>query len=224
MINKGFIDEMKWNAVGYTGKWIIDVIGASLRIEKTGWDRVAPIFRSRKYIMCLWHSRLLVLSYIHQHSNVLVLVSQSKDGEIIARILDKQGHETMRGSSTRGGLRALAGMIKNIKENNRPAAFTPDGPQGPRFKIKPGIIALAKKTGYPIIPMSYNASKIKVINSWDRFIVPMPFSRCQLIYGAPIYVPASTDDDQANVYQEKLQNEMDRITKWVDNHFNHVID
>ena len=220
---KELIAKMKWTAIGYLGKWIIDGIGMTLKIEKVDWERVSDIFHSQKYIMCFWHSRLVLLSYVHKKSNVLVLVSQSKDGEIIARILDKQGHETMRGSSTRGGLRALAGMIRNLREHDRPAAFTPDGPQGPRFKVKPGVITLAKKTGYPIIPLCYNASRIKVFNSWDRFVLPKPFSKSKIIYGEPIYVPASADEVQEKQYLEKLQNEMDRITHWVDHHFNHEI-
>ena len=221
---KEIVEEIKWHTIGYLGKWIIDGIGMTLNIEKVDWEQVSHLFQSKKYIMCFWHSRLVVLSYVHKKSNVLVLVSQSKDGEIIARILDKQGQETMRGSSTRGGLRAMAGMIKALKEEVRPAAFTPDGPQGPRFKVKPGVITLAKKTGYPIIPLSYNAARIKVFNSWDRFILPKPFSTCKLIYGEPIYVPASIDDVEEKQYLEKLQNEMDRITHWVDHHFNHEID
>ena len=221
---KNLLEEIKWQAIGFLGKWLIDGIGMTLKIEKIGWDRVEHIFKSQKYIMCFWHSRLLALSYVHKRTNVLVLVSQSKDGEIIARILDKQGHRTMRGSSTRGGLRALAGMIKKLKENDQPAAFTPDGPQGPRFKMKPGVIALARKTGYPIIPMTYNASRIKMFNSWDRFIMPKPFSECKIIYGEPVYIPESTDETQEKRYMEKLQEELDRITQWVDSFYNHRID
>lgn len=220
---KDFFEEMKWNAVGWTGKLIIDGLCLTLRMDKVGWERVAPLFKSGKYIMSLWHSRLLVLSYMHKNSNVLVLVSQSKDGEIIKRILDKQGQETMRGSSTRGGLRALAGMIRNLKENQRPGAVTPDGPQGPRFKVKPGIITLAKKTGYPILPMSYSADKIKIFSSWDRFILPMPFGSSTLVYGEPIYVPSRADENQERACMEKLQEEMDRITGFADNLYNHKI-
>ena len=217
------MDELKWNAIGIAGKWIIDGICLTLSIKKTGWEKVAPILESGKYILCLWHSRLFVLSHLHKNSNVLVLVSQSKDGEIIKRILDRQGHETMRGSSTRGGLRALAGMIKNLRENQRPAAVTPDGPQGPRFVIKPGIIALAKKTGFAILPMSYNARKIKIIKSWDRFILPIPFSSCRVIYGEPLYVPADADEKVEKKCLSELQAEMDRITRSVDQHYHHNI-
>lgn len=220
---KKIIEEFKWTAVGIIGKLLIDAICLTLKIEKVGWERVAPTFKSGKYIMSLWHSRLFVLSYVHKNSNVLVLVSQSKDGEIIKRILDRQGQEAMRGSSTRGGLRALAAMIKNLKTNQRPGAFTPDGPQGPRFIVKPGIITLAKKTGYPIMPMSYNAGKIKIFNSWDRFVLPMPFSSCTLVYGEPVYVPKDADEVLERACLDKVQEEMNRITELADTLYHHRI-
>ena len=222
-VTKAIIEELKWMAVGHLGKWIIDAIGATLDIERVDWPRVAPYFKSGKYILCFWHSRLVVISYVHKKSNVLVLVSQSKDGEIIARILDCQGQATMRGSSTRGGLRALAAMIRSLKEDIRPAAFTPDGPQGPRFVVKPGVITLAKKTGYPILPLCYSARNVRVFNSWDRFMLPMPFSKAVIMYGKPMWVPKSADAATEAFLLKQLQTEMERVTDATDGQFNHNI-
>ena len=115
-----------------------------------------------------------MISYIFSGWDGAILVSRSNDGEIIARILQRQGHETIRGSTAKGGLRALATLIKRLKARPRPGVIIPDGPQGPRFKVQPGVIILAKKTGYPIIPVTYSARWMKVFKSWDRFILPCP--------------------------------------------------
>ena len=178
---------------------------------------------SKKIIAACWHSRILLVSYLYKGWNAAILVSRSKDGEIIARILEKQGHEAIRGSSTRGGLRALSRLIKGLKENKRPAVIIPDGPQGPRFIVQPGVIALAKKTGSPILPISYSAKKIKVFNSWDRFILPFPFTTCRIVYGNPVYVPQKADRETEAKCRIQLEAELNRITTGADNCFGHII-
>ena len=214
-----FFSELKWKLIGIIGKCFIDCLFLTTRIETIGWEKVKDIIHSRKLILAFWHSRLLLPSYMLKGLNFLVLVSQSKDGEIISRIIKKQGQDSMRGSSTRGGLRALAGMIKNLKENERPGAFTPDGPQGPRFKAKPGVITCAKKTGFPIVPVSYSAGNMKVFGSWDRFILPLPFSRCRIAYGNPVYVPRTADENEEKKYLLELETELNRLTREVDQYF-----
>ena len=143
-----------------------------------GFDKVRPIINSKKFIYAAWHSRLLLLNYLSKGLAGTAMVSNSEDGEFVARILERQGHEAIRGSTTRGGIKALSGLIKNIKEKQRPGLIIPDGPQGPRFKVKSGIIILARETGYPVLPFSFSAKKIKIFASWDRFILPHPFTKC----------------------------------------------
>jgi lysophospholipid acyltransferase (LPLAT)-like uncharacterized protein len=216
-------NEVKYYLIGILGKLIIDLLFLTSKIDIIGEEKVAAIINSKKYIFAFWHSRLLLISYIHKMKNVLVLVSQSKDGEIISRILLRQGQATVRGSSTRGGIRAMAGMIKDLKETGRPGCVTPDGPQGPRFKVKPGIISIAQKTGYAIVPITYSASKIKIFSSWDRFILPHPFSRCRLIYGDPFFIPRNASEEEQNKYCDMLETELIKITKEADSHFGHNI-
>ena len=112
-------------------------------------------------------------------------------------------------------------MIKRMKQNNRPAGIIPDGPQGPRFKIQSGVITLAKKTGYPIIPMSYSANRIKIFNSWDRFMLPFPFSTCRIIYGRPIFISKDADQVEEEKYLTDLEEELNRLTRRADQYFNH---
>ncbi|MFC1857991.1 lysophospholipid acyltransferase family protein [Thermodesulfobacteriota bacterium] len=220
---KKTITEIKWKLVGILGKLIIDLLFCGTRIESVGFEPVKPIIFSRKFIFSLWHSRILLFSYLYKWWHGVALVSQHEDGEFVARVLQQQGHETIRGSTTKGGLRALAKMIKYMKEKSKPGTVIPDGPQGPRFKVQPGIITLAKKTGFPIIPISYSAKKAKVFLSWDRFMLPYPFTDCRVIYGNPVYVPANSSRDEEKGWQRRLEEEMCRITHEVDRHFGHHI-
>ena len=222
--NKNRLAEIKWNLVGGLGKLFIDILFFTLRIERNGYSSVRPVISSHRFILAFWHSRILLISYLYKGWNGVAIVSQSEDGEIIARILKKQGQEPIRGSTTRGGIRALAKQIRCLKERVRPGAVIPDGPQGPRFKAQPGVIVLAKKTGYPIVPVSYSAKKIKIFNSWDRFILPHPFTRCLAVYGEPIYVPKDVDSDGVNMYRLRLEQELCRITFEADQQFGHTIE
>lgn len=202
------LSELKWRLIGLLGKGIVTAIFATSRIDTDGYDDPAAVLRSGNIIGAIWHSRILIFSYLFQGWGGAILVSASDDGEIIARILERQGHEPIRGSTTRGGLRAMAALIKRVK-NGRHACITPDGPQGPRFQVQPGIITLAKKTGAPIIPMTYSARHAKILPSWDRFMLPRPFTRCRVIYGEPIRVPT----DATPVEQECLRIRLERILR-----------
>jgi len=217
------VEELKWKLIGIFGKLLVDLLFKTTRIETVGFEKVGPIINSRRFIFAFWHSRILLINYLYQGWDAAVLVSQSKDGEFIARVVRRQGHEPIRGSTTRGGLRALSQMIKSLKEKRRPAGMIPDGPQGPRFKVQPGIIMLAKKTGFPIIPVTYSASRVKVFNSWDRFILPIPFARCRVIYGDPVSVPAKADPATTSDCRLRLERELCRITADADHFYGHLI-
>ncbi len=216
--------EINWRLVGILGKLLVDFIFRTGVIEIKGQKPLENLMKSRKYIMAIWHSRIMLFSYFFKGMNGSALVSRSDDGEIIARILQAQGHETVRGSTSKGGMRAMSKLIKDLKNKRRPGAIIPDGPRGPRFQVQPGVIMLAKKTGYPIIPASYSAKKIKVFSSWDRFILPYPFTRCRMVYGKLISVPADADSVGLENCRKALENELNRITKSADRHFGHQID
>ncbi len=216
--------EIKWKLVGILGKLLVDFIFSTSIIEIKGQKPLENLMKSRKYIMAIWHSRIMLVSYLFKGTNASILVSRSDDGEIIARILQAQGHETVRGSTSKGGLRAMSKLIKDLKNKRRPGAIIPDGPRGPRFQVQPGVIMLAKKTGYPIIPASYSAKKIKVFSSWDRFVLPYPFTRCRMVFGKPIPVSPDADPVGLENCRKALENELNRITKSADRHFGHQID
>ncbi len=191
-----------------------------MKIELRGFEKARPIINSRKFIYAAWHSRLLLPNYLSRGLEGTAMVSASEDGEFVARILKRQGHEAFRGSTTRGGLKALSALIKELKEKQRPCIIIPDGSQGPRFKVKFGIIILARETGYPVLPFSYSAKRMKVFSSWDRFILPYPFTKCLGIYGKPFYVPKDADKDDLMRYRNLLEKELNCLTKEADSCFN----
>ena len=176
---------------------------------------------SGRYIAAIWHSRILVFSYLYRHTHAAVLVSRSEDGEIIARILKSQGFDPVRGSTNRGGLRALAVLIKRVRRGQT-AVIIPDGPRGPRYRVQPGVITLAKKTGVPILPMAYSAAHRHVFTSWDRFLLPRPFTRCRVVYGKPVCVPENAEPKMQEESRMELETELRRITEEADRHFGHT--
>lgn len=147
--------------------------------------------------------------YLQRNRGMCGLVSKSNDGEYMARILRLFGFSIVRGSTTSGGFTSLRGLIKAARDGCS-LAITPDGPRGPVFKVKPGVIYLAKKAGIPIIPTACTLSKKKIIRSWDRFQFPLPFGRIQAFYGAPLFV-AATDDITAKAVE--LENILNSLTE-----------
>ena len=217
------LEELKWNLVGLFGKWLIDALFMGSRIETIGRDRLRPLLESRKVIFAFWHSRILLVSYIYKGLNAVTLVSKSKDGEIIARILHRQGQFSVRGSTGKGGLRALAQQIKRMNTTGDPGAVIPDGPQGPCCKVQPGIITLAQKTGFSIVPITYSARRVKVFDSWDRFMLPWPFTRCRVVYGEPVRIEPDADAASRERSRKFLETELCRITSEADDYFGHRI-
>jgi hypothetical protein len=145
----------------------------------------------RQPILALWHGRILPGLHHFRNRGVVVITSQNFDGEWIARILHKFGFGTARGSSSRGGARALVQMRRDLAAG-RPAAFTVDGPRGPARVVQPGVAFLAGATGHPILPYTIESDRHWTLKSWDRTQIPKPFSTVALVIGEPIGI-ASTD-------------------------------
>jgi lysophospholipid acyltransferase (LPLAT)-like uncharacterized protein len=213
---------IKWRLIGLAGKLLIDFLFIFSPVERMGCSQVSRLIKSRRFIFAFWHSRILLLSYIYKRLNAAIMVSNSADGEIIAQVLQRHGHSTIRGSTRKGGLRALRDQIADMRANGRPGVVIPDGPQGPRHKVQIGVILLSKKTGFPIIPIAYSSKRRKVINSWDRFILPFPWIRGVIVYGHPIEVPADSDAATLERCSRDLEAELNRITALADKRFGHT--
>ncbi len=175
------------------------------------------INKDKAFIISLWHCCIIGGAGILDNMYLHGLASQSRDGEIISRILEKFKIFNIRGSSTRGGVSALKEMISAGKENKR-LAITPDGPKGPAFKVKMGVVTIASKTGLPIIPFHYEALKQKIINSWDQMRLPFPlFNKLIIRYGEPIYVPENLTDEDYEYYislvEKKMLENIEKVQK-----------
>ena len=164
-------------------------------------------------IVSSWHNRNVMAIYTFQsvagpHAKKLVpLISASKDGGLAASAMRSFGLNSIRGSSSRGGMVALKQMTKHLQEGSH-VAFTPDGPRGPKYSVQGGVVAAAKLTGAVIVPMTYHAKRHKRLKSWDQLIVPLPFGRLQFAYGPPIVVPRDRPSHMLSEYSERLRESM----------------
>ena len=194
---------------------LITLITRSLRLSFEGHDRYLAIRREGKgCIVAFWHESFFILPEIHRGENVHVLVSRHADGEIIHRVLARFGNATVRGSSSEGGREALAQLVGRA-EDGFCLAITPDGPRGPRRELKPGVVALAQKTGLPIVLMANASERTWVLRSWDRFRVPKPFSRVRVVYSEPIPIDRDLSGEEfesaRRMVEERLNQLCDRV-------------
>ena len=176
--------------VGLTSRiiWVNRVIREELEASGDG------------FIYAFWHGRQVFLTYLHRHTPVHPLISQSSDGELIARVCRSFGMEPVRGSTSKGGTEALLQM-RSLMDTGDQIAFTPDGPRGPLRQVQSGVLFVAQKTGRPIVPVAVGAKRHWLFKgSWDEFIVPKPFNRIAVIYGEGIHV-SPADDLKAKAHE-----------------------
>ena len=192
---------------------IISILGRTIRWETKGLEHLEQVEASGSTpVFCLWHNRLFAGTYFLRGRGIVVITSQSRDGEYIARFLKRFGFGTVRGSSTRGGVKALVEMIRLMRSGHA-MAFTVDGPRGPRYEAKSGAILLAKKTGNPLLPFTVECERFWTIGSWDRLQIPKPFTRARFEMGEPIEVAATVRDDEIELKRLELQDALNRLAE-----------
>jgi lysophospholipid acyltransferase (LPLAT)-like uncharacterized protein len=169
--------------------------------------------RAAMYV--LWHGRLLPCSYHHRKCGLATLISLHRDGDYISGVVEKWGFQVLRGSSSRGGTKALRQMVRLLR-GGTPIAVTPDGPRGPRQEMKLGPLLAAQMAGVPVIPVSAGTDRAWWFEGWDRFMVPKPFSRIRLKYGEPVPVPPDADEAAIERIAAELQTALNRLTADVD--------
>ena len=149
----------------------------------------------------VWHNRLLGAITTHANKGIGAVISQSQDGELISRAVERMGYHALRGSSSRGGVEALRGVFRHARAGYD-VVFTPDGPKGPRYEVQPGAAYAAQRLGLPVLPLGVAASPKKVFASWDRFQLPLPFSRVEIVYGKPLIF---SKKDPVETIQEQIR-------------------
>jgi lysophospholipid acyltransferase (LPLAT)-like uncharacterized protein len=171
----------------------------------------------RPFIGVTWHRSTIFSCYYFGAFHPLVLFSQSPDGEYMARFAERCGMVPVRGSSTRGGERALIQMIRALREGRRICATVLDGPQGPPYQAKAGFLFLAKKTGLPLIPLIWSSAKaITLESTWDKTMIPRPFSEVVVQYGDPLWVPADCSEEALETLRREVEGRLNRIMVEVD--------
>ncbi|HLM60611.1 MAG TPA: lysophospholipid acyltransferase family protein [Pyrinomonadaceae bacterium] len=192
---------------------LIKIIGKTIRYETEGWENYEQIERDNKIpIYAFWHNRIFAGTYFFRNRGIIVITSQSFDGEYIARFIQRFGYGAVRGSSTRGGVGALVEMIRLMKKG-LPMGFTVDGPKGPKYVAKTGAVLLAKKTGNPIMPFVVETENFWTINSWDELQIPKPFTRAKIFIAEPVYVAPDADESEIENKRQALQSKLDEAVK-----------
>jgi hypothetical protein len=200
------------------------LLGSAARALATSW-RIRLVNEERwralkadaqPVIFLLWHEALLPLLWQHRKQDIAIVVSEARDGQYLSDLAISLGYRALRGSSTRGGARALLGAVRELQAG-RSVAFTPDGPRGPRRELKPGVIAAAQRGGGVILPIHAEPDRAWRLHSWDRFMIPKPLARVFIKYGRPFLVGAGEDGFSQGLEQAALRlEEISGKGAWVD--------
>ena len=193
----------------------VRALGATLRLTESGVDALRPRWAAgQPLIYAVWHGRILMIPWLTARlrrtrgaRGVRVLASRSRDGELVARWVARFGLGVVRGSSSRGGAEALRALAASVRAGED-VAVVPDGPLGPRERVQAGIVVLAATTGAPIVPLAFAARPARRLASWDRFLVPLPFARAALVFGAADTVSWELDRETARVRVERALHEV----------------
>ena len=199
----------------WTGYWFIRLIGPTLRVPISFEDGAQQTLDQHPLIGSFWHSCLIPATYICRNLGVRVMSSNSYDGEYMGRIIHQFGFVAVKGSSSRNAVRALLGLCRALADGWT-VAFTLDGPRGPRHKVKPGPVALARSSGVPLTMFHAAVDKAWVLNTWDRLMIPVPFSRVLVRFGKLIPVPAKASDEDVERYTNELQSALDRVREFAE--------
>lgn len=194
---------------------------APVREEGAAFTRRRVFEEGQRVIFAFWHNRLLYMIYylssrfVWKGHPLSSIASPSRDGEHLARVIRRFGGDVARGSSHHDGLTGFREMLRRF-DRNHGLIVTPDGPRGPRYRVQEGVIALARLTRLPIMPVTYSVPSPLRLRSWDRFIVPRPHTAVRVVYGEPLWVAADADADAREVSRMALESELRRITREAD--------
>jgi lysophospholipid acyltransferase (LPLAT)-like uncharacterized protein len=195
------------------GYWFIRLVGPTLRVSVSREDGAQETIGQRPLIVSFWHACMIPATYVCRDIGVRVMSSNSYDGEYMGRIIRKFGFVAVKGSSSRNAVRALLGLRRALHEGWT-VAFSLDGPRGPRYKVKPGPVALARSSAVPLSVFHMAVDRAWILNTWDRLIIPKPFSRVLMRFGKMIVVPPHATDEDLELYQQQLQESLDRVCEF----------
>ena len=200
-------------AIAGAGYPLLNALGHTLRWRVEGLHHLDAIRASgRQPVMAFWHGRILSATFYFRRRGIVVITSENFDGEWIARIIERFGYGTARGSTSRGGRRAMLQLVRDMQQG-KAAGFTLDGPRGPARVAQPGALWLARTTGNPVLPFHLEASRAWMLGSWDRTQIPKPFSTVALVVGEPMNVAADATDEQLEAARMELESRLLALEK-----------
>ena len=199
---------------------LVRLLGATLRLRVEGVDALVPHWTAaRPLIYCVWHGRILMVPWVnarlrrtHGARAVSVMTSRSRDGGLVGGYVRRFGLDVVRGSSSRGGVTALRALVTAVRAG-RDVALVPDGPRGPRGQLGPGVVALAGLTGAPVVPVGFAARPANRLATWDAFLVPAPFARAAVVFGAATTIARDADRERA---RKEVERGLDEVTAAAD--------
>ncbi len=199
----------------WAGYWFIRLLGPTLRVSVSYEAGAQKTLDQRPLVASFWHSCIIPATYIFRDMGIRVMSSYSYDGEYMGRIIKRFGFVAVKGSSSRNPIRALLGLRRAL-EDGWTVAFTLDGPRGPRHKVKPGPVGLGKPSGLPLTSFHAAVEKAWVLNSWDRMMIPRPFSRVLVRVGRLIPVPQDASEADLERCTAELQTTLDRVCQFAE--------
>ncbi len=209
------IKEIKQNLLRNLGNIflhsIINVLCKSVKVNRINYEVVENLLsKKQNFVLAFWHGTMLIPWYFHRNQNFSALISQSKDGALLANSLVKWNYKVIRGSSHKGGKEALEILLKNSKQNFS-VAITPDGPTGPPRVMKAGAVITAQRSGIPLVLCGVASNKKFIFNSWDKFEVPKFFSKVSMKYSEPIFIDINLSRDETSKIIEQCDSELNRL-------------
>lgn len=209
----GFVPWLASVAVGLLARtWRVDVVEGREVLERV-------LTRREPMVWCVWHNRigagagLFVRRMVPSGTDYTLLTSASRDGALSAAVAAGRGRRVVRGSSSRGGARALLDVIRTVKGHGSSPILVPDGPRGPAYEVKPGVLKIAAKTGLPILGVGFAARRAWVLRSWDRLIVPKPFTRIVVTLAEPLPVPDGLSEEELGRVAGEVKEILDRLCR-----------
>jgi len=209
--NLSLLTRIKLSLISDLGYWIILFFCRSLRWEIKEPQSLEPVRAAgKRMILTFWHGRIFMATYHFRHRGITVMTSQNRDGDYIARVIERFGYRAARGSSSRGSRGATIECLRAMKDGGD-LGITIDGPRGPRYVAKPGAAYLARKSGNPVVPFNISVEKKWVMGSWDHFQVPRPFERAVVLLENPIFVNESATEKEIEEAEVQIQSSLDEL-------------
>jgi lysophospholipid acyltransferase (LPLAT)-like uncharacterized protein len=216
-----FRQKLALSLITWIGVFVIRLLGPTLRFAVSYEEGSPASLEAHPVIYSFWHNCMIPATYLWRNLHIYVLSSDSFDGEYTGRIIRKFGFLKIRGSASRGAVRGILGMRREVQQGST-VAFTIDGPRGPRYVVKPGPVLLARATGAPMASFHIALEHAWILNTWDRLMIPQPFTRALMRVSRQIFVPPDANDQQREQLQAQLQAALDRVRQFAEQHVEEV--